>query len=302
MNRCSWWSAPDALRAEVEDRLGSAIVEASTQPGGFSPGVAALCVLDDGRNVFIKACGTSINPMTTAMHRREVGVLETLGGSSLVPRLIDVVDDFGWVALLIVGVRGRLPTARDHGAVERALALIPRIHSLPTTGFCGPEDAPFASLQTSPWADMRADDVEFDPWCSNHLELLLELEQEAAVLDAPVVCHGDFRLDNVLFAADGRTLLGDWAQAATGPPFADLMEVSIDINVEGGPRPAQTFATHVRKIEIGSSDAVTAHLAAVAGRLTRLSTFPEPPGITNLRAFQRLQAIAARDWLAERIL
>lgn len=302
MTRLSWWDAPDKIRAEVERRLGSPIVEAVTQPGGFSPGVAALCVLDDGRNIFIKACSESINPMTAAMHRREVGVLDGLRSAAFVPRLIDVVDEREWIVLLVVGVRGRLPTARDSGAVDRALALIPRVQSLDVAYFSGPDDSPFSRIQRSPWADMRADDMQFDPWCEQHFERLLEFEREAAELDAPVVCHGDFRLDNVLFAADGHTMLADWAQAARGPAFADLIEVSIDIHVEGGPRPSVTFAAHVRNFVIDSSDAVTAYLTTVAGRLTRLATFPEPPGIVGLRSYQRSQAASARAWLAERIL
>jgi hypothetical protein len=39
--RLPWSAVPASLRADVEAILGEPVVEAVTQPGGFSPGVAA---------------------------------------------------------------------------------------------------------------------------------------------------------------------------------------------------------------------------------------------------------------------
>jgi len=50
--RLAWSSVPVGLRHAVEQELGGAVVEAVTQSGGFSPGVAArltaLQAADDG--------------------------------------------------------------------------------------------------------------------------------------------------------------------------------------------------------------------------------------------------------------
>ena len=300
MNRLSWWDVPESFAVEVRRRLRSRVVEAATQPGGFSPGVAALCLLEDGRSVFIKACGTGINPMTPKLHRHEAAVLDRLRDVPFVPALLDVVDNGDWIALLIEGVHGRLPTARDSSAVTRVLSLLTRVQSLPPGLLPPMGDPSFAQLQISPWADLAADGVALDPWSVEHLDELLTLEQQAGALEGTVVCHGDFRLDNVLFTADGHTSLADWAHAKAGPDFADLVEVCIDIHVEGGPAPAVTFAAHA-PTALHTSDGVTAYLAAVTGRLTRQGTFAEPPGMTDFRAFQQRQAASAQSWLARRM-
>jgi hypothetical protein len=45
--RIAWEALPDHVRAAVEGWLGSAVVSATTQPGGFSPGVASRLVAAD---------------------------------------------------------------------------------------------------------------------------------------------------------------------------------------------------------------------------------------------------------------
>ena len=66
-----WWRAacassgatcPLSLRSDVERALGSPVVRAASQPGGFSPGSADRVVLADGRRAFVKAVGTSDPP------------------------------------------------------------------------------------------------------------------------------------------------------------------------------------------------------------------------------------------------
>ena len=231
---------------------------------------------------------------------REAAVLDRLRDVPFVPALLDVVDNGDWIALLIEGVHGRLPTARDSSAVTRVLSLLTRVQSLPPGLLPPMGDPSFAQLQISPWADLAADGAALDPWSVEHLDELLTLEQQAGALEGTVVCHGDFRLDNVLFTADGHTSLADWAHAKAGPDFADLVEVCIDIHVEGGPAPAVTFAAHA-PTALHTSDGVTAYLAAVTGRLTRQGTFAEPPGMTDFRAFQQRQAASAQSWLARRM-
>src|SRR5256885_11913280 len=53
--RLAWADAPAWLRAEVAARLGGEVVEAVTQPSGFSPGLAVRLRLADGRRAFVKA-------------------------------------------------------------------------------------------------------------------------------------------------------------------------------------------------------------------------------------------------------
>jgi hypothetical protein len=53
--RLAWPLVPAGLRQAVEQRLGERVVEAVTQPGGFSPGVAARLKTATGKRAFVKA-------------------------------------------------------------------------------------------------------------------------------------------------------------------------------------------------------------------------------------------------------
>ena len=46
--RTEWAELPDLVRAEIEGILGDRVVRATTQAGGFSPGVAAVVELASG--------------------------------------------------------------------------------------------------------------------------------------------------------------------------------------------------------------------------------------------------------------
>ena len=72
--RLDWADMPGHVRNEVEPWLGGTIVRASTQPTGFSLGVAARLTTDDGRRVFVKAAGPEPNAYTPKAHRSEINV------------------------------------------------------------------------------------------------------------------------------------------------------------------------------------------------------------------------------------
>src|SRR5437773_9328388 len=76
--RIPWEAAPESVRAAVEAGLGARVDEAVTQPGGFSPGVAARLRLEDGRTVFVKAVGSEPNPDSPGFHRIEAHVAAVL--------------------------------------------------------------------------------------------------------------------------------------------------------------------------------------------------------------------------------
>ena len=57
-----WQAIPGHLRDRVADLLGAGVLGAQTQPGGFSPGVAARLTLADGRRAFVKAVDECLTP------------------------------------------------------------------------------------------------------------------------------------------------------------------------------------------------------------------------------------------------
>jgi hypothetical protein len=111
--RSSWNDVPASIRDRVQSHVGARILTAANVDGGFSPGPAARCELSDGRSMFVKAAGLALNPISPSMHRREAAVLATMSPDAPAPRLIGVVDDGDWVALVIVRIDGPMPTGRS---------------------------------------------------------------------------------------------------------------------------------------------------------------------------------------------
>ncbi|MGI8642592.1 MAG: aminoglycoside phosphotransferase family protein, partial [Thermomicrobiales bacterium] len=72
--RPAWTDIPQRVREAVEDWLGSPVVSASSQAGGFSPGVAARLLTADGRRIFAKIAGPEPNEFSPRFHRREARV------------------------------------------------------------------------------------------------------------------------------------------------------------------------------------------------------------------------------------
>jgi hypothetical protein len=100
---------PDRVRAAVEGYLGSPVVSAVNQRGGFSPGLAARVRCRDGTQAFVKAIGTALNPHSPGMHRSEGAIAAGLPEYVPAPRLRLRYDDGDWVALVFDEIDGRPP-------------------------------------------------------------------------------------------------------------------------------------------------------------------------------------------------
>src|SRR5206468_3062715 len=96
--RRHWPELPAPLRAAIEQRLGGPVVSAVTQPGGFSPGLAARVQTAAGQRAFVKAIGPQPNPVAPTFHRREARIAAALPPAAPVPRLLWSHDEGegGW--------------------------------------------------------------------------------------------------------------------------------------------------------------------------------------------------------------
>jgi aminoglycoside phosphotransferase (APT) family kinase protein len=304
--RSAWSDVPLGVRDSVDEMLGSQVVRTTAIRSGFSPGPAVRADLADGRSVFIKAAGTTLNPDSPLMHRREGAVLAQLPTGVPAPRLLGVVDDGDWVALAVEWVDGRMPVASDPTDVRRLLDLL---HRLADVKGRSPDDG-WGTLATTHedlfghWqllADER--DPGLDEWSQRHLGSLAELDQLAiGATEGAQLLHVDVRTDNVLLATTGPTddLLVDWPGASLGAGWVDLVALLPALHLDGGPPPAEVLAS----TPLGRSaepEAVDAFVVALAGYFTRNSLQPAPPGLPTLRPFQAAQGAIARTWAAERL-
>lgn len=297
--RLPWEEAPTHVRADVEALLGSSVAAAATQPGGFSPGVAARLLLRDGRRAFVKSAGPAPNPDTPRLHRAEARVAAALPPSAPVPRLLGSFDREGWVTLVFEDVDGRNPAEPwDSAELDRVLAALAALASAMTPA---PVGAPTAAERFgAAFRGWRSLADAPDPWARRNLARLAALE--AAWEDAAAgttLAHGDVRADNLLLTPD-RVVVVDWPWACLAAPWFDLVATLPSVRAQGGPPPDRLFAAHPLARGADAA-AVTSVLAAVAGFFVWQSTKPPPPGLPTLRAFQKAQGDAALDWLRLRV-
>jgi hypothetical protein len=293
--RVAYDALPPSVRGWVDTTLGSPVVQARTQPGGFSPGVAARLVCADGNRAFVKAVSADTNPDSPKLHRREIEVLGLLPADLPVPRLLAAYDERPWVALLIEdadGAQPRLPW--QDGELDRVLALARTVNAVTGVdlGSIGERLAEWAG-----WTKLAAGPGPADPWAREHLDRLVVLEQ--SVVDAAAgnhLLHVDFRADNILLGSNLDWLV-DWPWARVGAPWVDLVLGAPCIELQGGPPPDELL----RRAQVDAdAEAVTAVVAAFAGLMVHSSGQPPPPGIPTVREFQAVQGRIALDWLRAR--
>jgi len=295
--RVAYDALPPDIRGWVEATLGSAVVRATTQVGGFSPGVAARLECTDGTRAFVKAVSAEVNAESVTLHRREADVLRLLPAELPVPRLLASYDEDPWLVLMIEDVEGaqpRLPWCDDE--LDRVLALARAV-----TGVTGLDLRTFADhlADWRGWAVLAGSGGPADEWSRRHLDALVTLERDAE--DAVVgdhLLHLDLRADNVLLGS-AQDWLVDWPWASAGAPWVDVAVAGIPISMQGGPAPEEVLRRS-GLVRVGDQEGVTAVIAAFAGLMAHRSSLPPPPGIPTVREFQAAQGRIALDWLRER--
>jgi hypothetical protein len=300
--RLSLEDLPSHFRHEIQRELGARIVDSSNCKGGYSPSLAAVCRLDDGRMVFVKAVSPAQNPDTPNMLRREASVTALLPPSVPAPRLLHVLEDGEWIATIYEYAEGSMPAvpwksselAKVIGATW-ALAEVGAPKGIPTLA------EHFGEAFTG-WRNLVADpgpNSALDPWSLRFLDRLAALEPSwLAHADGDELVHGDVRSDNVLLSSSG-VMFVDWSSACTGRSHFDVVCMLPSIALEGGGSPEEVLALH------GGSrvdpDAITSLAVACAGYLLDHARRPDPPGLPTVRAFQRAQGEVAVAWLRSRL-
>lgn len=302
-NRIELTDVPDDVRNALGHALGASIVEAVNQAGGFSPGLAARCRLEDGRRVFVKAVSPAQNPMACRIHRREIEIASQLPAGLPAPRLLHAHDDGEWVALVFEEVAGRQPHEPwQLDELDRVMEAIAAFHAAAT-----PSPLPDAQSVVDRYAavfhgwrrlaDGDGDLDALEPWCRASLDRLAELESRwDGAVGGDTLLHTDLRADNVLLGDDGTVALVDWPWACNGAPVFDLALVVFPVGLGGGPDPGTVIDRYGIFDGVDADDAL-ALCVAFAGFLVRSSQDPPPPGLPTVRDFQRAQADVALGWL-----
>ena len=298
--RVHWEQLPLTVKRAIEERIGGSVVEAVTQPGGFSPGLAARVRTGDGRRCFVKAVSELANPDTPGMHRREAEVVAALPPEAAVPRLLWNYDEGGWVAMGFEDVEGHTPAQpwRD----DELRLVVDGLHRLHDVLTPTPIDSTTAedafATQIKGWSELKATRAPLDAWAAHHLDRLVDLEAQApAAVTGDTLLNFDVRADNILIAGD-EVFFVDWPWARIGAPFVEWLGFAPSVQMQGGPKPDDLL--HMVPMDAVDHDAIDAVIASLTGYFLAHSRRPPPPGIPTVRAFQAAQGTIALDWLRER--
>jgi hypothetical protein len=300
--RVHWDDLPDQVRDAIEERVGGRVVDAVTQPGGFSPGLAARLLLEDGRRVFVKAVSDQANPDTPGIHRREAEVVAALPVDAAVPKLLWTYDEGGWVALGFTDIDGRMPAQPwRQDELDLVVKALQRLHDALTPSPVASSTAAQAfATRIRGWDELKSTHAAgLDSWSMKNLDRLVELEAAApALLSGITLLNFDVRADNILISGD-KVYFVDWPWARIGPPFVEWLALAPSVHMQGGPKPNELL----RRVPLGevSEHAINSTLASVTGYFLAYSRRPPPPGIPAVRAFQAAQGEVALGWLRERL-
>jgi phosphotransferase family enzyme len=301
MTRVDWSQLPESLHAAIEHELGDAVVDVVNATGGFSPGFVARVATGNGTQCFVKAMQ---HHAWRFLYEREARLVPHLPDGAPFPRWRFTIDDGDWIVLgfdVIDGCEVTIPwTAPD---IERVLAahcnmaerLDPSPASIERAGDMWGDSF-------SRWREFTRDDALAralpDGW-TRHLDELQELEAEWPTrTNGEHLVHLDLRADNVLLT-DTDVYVVDWAFAARGQPWMDLVCLLPNVALRDGPDPEVQWRAHPWHAAT-DPHAFDTFLAAWAGMLTHLVLTTASPELASLRALHAEQAAQARRWLAQR--
>ncbi|MBW9092223.1 phosphotransferase [Microbacterium jejuense] len=308
MSRLAWHDLPPSVRTGIEDLLGGPVVEAVSQPGGYSPGSADRVVTAAGRRAFVKAASPAVNLDTPRIHRREGEITARLPEAVPAPRLIGAVDDGEWIALVLDDVEGRHPAtpwrSRELDATFDALRQIASVDL--------PGDVPVADAadlldgDAAKWDAIDVDAVPpmprgLDVWLRAHRDEVRDAAHRAAAgARGDRLIHYDTRADNLLLRPDGSVVLVDWPWAARGAGWFDALSLLINVRYFDAQADVEALIAGHAVFDGMPAAAASNVLAAFAGMFLSSSLLPDPPRMPTLRTFQRDQAVVTLDWLRER--
>jgi hypothetical protein len=307
--RLEWVHLPPAVRALVESRLGSPVVDARSRTAGYTPEFSSVLTTAAGTRHDVRAASVTAQRAFAGALAGQAATLAALPAGVPVPRLVWVhgTDAAGapstapdaWVVLETEHHEGRLPLRPWAAAeVEATLDALERAAELLTpapTGVPVPDVADEVAGWPRLWDEVRVP----LPGMEGHLDEAVELATTcAALVGGDSLVHFDLRDDQLLVRPDGDVLLGGWDSAVRGAAWLDTVLALLGPRGDGHDADA-LLATRPLTRDVPAAH-VDALLALVAGWSLCRSGLPVPTASPYLRDLQRWQGEVAWTWLAQR--
>lgn len=292
--RLAWQHLPPGLRAAVERRLGSPVVEAASRDSGYTPGFASVLTCADGTRHFVKAASVAAQRMFAGAYREEARTLAALPEGVPAARLQWLIDE-DWVVLGLEHVDGAGPDRPWRAdQLDRCLDALEVCADLLTPVPAGLEPDG-AAEEFSGWPGFW-DHVRGTRDLPHAEEAAALAERYAEVLAGDTLAHTDVRDDNVLLGE--RTVFCDWSFPVRGAAWVDTVLMLI------GPRGDGLDADAVLAARRLTADVPDEHvdvlLSLLTGYFLKSADDPVPPTSPYLRAGQAWQGEVCWEWLAER--
>lgn len=307
--RPEWESLPFAVKDEAERRLGSPVLSAQTQPGGFTSGVASILTLNDDTTVFMKAL--SVSDDMAEWYRSEAAVSVQLPEAVPSPRLRFSFELEGWITLVFDAIDGGLPHEpwRDDelGRVVSTISDmsnmltpspvddIPRLEELLQDEF-----DTFRRLLHDRQSGLLTTEL-LDPEVRTRLPHLAVLEaQWERSAAGNTLTHLDLRADNFVFGSDGKVWVVDWSMPCSAAPWVDLATFLPTVDRRSDELNDLFLSSAVGEGAVPAD--VNAFLAGLAGMWLERGCNPPLPHAPHIREHQTRCAHTTLDWLSLREL
>jgi SAM-dependent methyltransferase len=273
---------PDELLERVASLTGSRPVSWQHARGGYSTAERWSLDLADGERVFAKM---ATNDVLAGFLRDEHHNM-TLFDEDFRCQVV-AFEDGEHPLLLLEDLRdARWPPPWEPGDVERVLATLERMWSMPTEGLPAPR---LLERMFNGWQEISDDPAAFlglgiasQRWLDQCLPVLVEVERDAS-FEGDDFIHVDIRSDNTCFAGD-RVVFVDWNWAIKGSRRFDLSGWLSSLRLEGGPLPEEVAPG------LGTLAAYIAGFFAKSAPLPPIETAP------HVRRFQLRQLRIALPW------
>lgn len=295
--RLDWHFLPPHIRAEVEHRLGSPVIDARNQAGGFTPGFASILTGANGSKVFVKAASWPAQRAFATSYRDEANMLGALPGDVPAPRLLWVIEE-DWIVVGFEYVEAQLPTRPWLPAqLDLCLDALERSAHLLTP------PSPHLPLTSA------VEELAEFPACWTHITRAfpqLAHQEDAATLarrygeavSGDTVVHADIRDDNLLIGPQDQVWICDWNWPFRGAAWLDTVMLLIQASGDGMAVENLLAERHLTREVL--PEHIDIYLALMTGYFLRHSDLPVPSTSPWLRAHQAWMAEAAWAWLCRR--
>ena len=296
--RLEWQHLPPAVRRFVEGRLGSQVVRAESQGGGFTPGFASRLTGEDGSRIFVKAANKQAQKQFAEAYAEEVHNLRLLPGGLPVPRLLWSHEDERWIVVGFECVEGSQPrrpwrATQLDACLDSLEVIADALTPAPPSFGLSPIAEEIPALVTG-WDHVRAKDPDWP-----HLAEAATLAARLPSLEDRVgFVHADARDDNFVMAGDGTALLCDWNWPALGPVWLDAVDLMMTAHGDG--LDADALVARRALTKDVDPEHIDVWLAALCGFMLVCRDRPVPPTSPYLRVHNRWWSEAAWSWLAHR--